>query len=230
MGEQFWALVNSKIGLAALGFVFSTVFAGWINNEYQELAWMSKKQFEILQRTLDQQEELTQEIASLMDDRLFWLQKVYWAVQDDNEPNYIETLWKEDYYPAVVKWNRRLNNNIYRIKSLTRQADIEINKYFYTYEDDVSYQNPETAHGYFKAAHYAVRELACCHEVPGFCSHNTDKKRCVTDGKGIEQAVERRLQNLAQNNTKFLNNLQIAFDEHNNRLNIKRYSWPEIEF
>lgn len=229
MREKLWAFLNCKITLTILSFLFTTVLAGWVNQQYQELAWLGKKQFEILQRTLDQQEALTKELAGLMDDRLFWVQKVYWALADDDKPAYIKAMWDKDYYPTVVNWNRQLNNNLYRIKILTRLTQSDSNENFYTHEDDISYQDPDTVHGYYKAAHYAVRTLACCEEVPGFCSHYMDKRRCIIDKEGIEQEAQAKLQQLAHNNTEFLNKLQLAFDAHNAELNLSGSLFPHLQ-
>lgn len=229
MGEKIWAFVNSKIGLALLGFMLTSVFAGWINNQYQELAWLGKKQLEILERTLDEQEVLTKELAGLMDDRFFWLQKAYWALQG-NELAYFNKTWTEDYYPTVVNWNRHLNGNIHRISHLTRSPGYAVDERFYTDEDDISYQAPETVHGYFKAAYYAVRSLACCRKITGFCNLEKDVQRCATDEQGIIEEGKVRLRQLARHNTAFLSYLHTAFDAHNKQLDLQGKFLPLIRF
>lgn len=231
MIEKIWQLINSKIGITTIGFLFTTIAAGWVNNQYQELAWLSKKQFEILQRTLDQQEMLTEELAGLMDDRYFWLQKVAWSLEDGDDPAKIKQLWEEDYYPTVIKWNRQMNSNLYRIKILTRFADpdnADTNKLFYTHEDDVSYLQSDTVHGFFKATHYAVRYLACCQEVPGFCTQEVNEKKCAADEHTVKRDMQAKLQQLAQNITEFLNQLQIAYDAHNERLDLQGAFLPQL--
>lgn len=215
MKEKLWELINSKVGLTVIGFVFTTILAGWINTQYQQLAWLNKKQFEMLHRALTQQETFTNDLAALMDDRFFWVQKVFWSLEAGDEPDFTKSLWVDKYYPTVVNWNRNLSSNISHIKRLTRLAPNDISEKFYTDEDDISYQEPDTVHGHFKSAHYAVRTLACCNGVPNFCSQNMDKQRCVTHADEILKEARLKIQQLAKSNTKFLDTLQNAFDLNN---------------
>ncbi len=215
MQEKIWGLLNSKISLTVIGFLCTTVLADWLNTQYQSLAWLGKKQFEIMERTLTKQEEFMTDLITVMDNRSFWLQKVFWALEDQNEPAHIKQLWRDEYYPTVIDWNESLTRNLYHMRMLTRGTHHDINSKFYTNEDDVSYQEPETVHGHYKSAHYLVRNMACCEGIADFCSENFDVKQCPASIDNIKLKAETSIQQLVATNTNFLVELQRTFDVSN---------------
>jgi hypothetical protein len=106
--------VEGALGIL-LGFALTTVAGGWWASYLQQRAWSRQNEVRLIEAAIERAQAACQEITSLLDRRLFRMQRLMWAATrgraDDVDMEELERR-RQDYVTILFEWNDHLNANL----------------------------------------------------------------------------------------------------------------------
>lgn len=106
--------MDNTIGIV-LGFALTTVAGGWWASYLQQRAWKRQNEVRLLEGAIDQARDACQSITSLLDRRLYRMQRLMWAATSQDPDGLDEAELerrRQDYISVLFEWNDHLNTNL----------------------------------------------------------------------------------------------------------------------
>lgn len=107
-------MVEGALGVL-LGFALTTVAGGWWASYLQQRAWTRQNDVRLIEAAIERAGAASQEITSLLDRRLYRMQRLMWAATrggaDDVDLEELERR-RQDYVAILFEWNDHLNSNL----------------------------------------------------------------------------------------------------------------------
>jgi hypothetical protein len=98
-----------------LGFALTTVAGGWWASYLQQRAWKRQNEVRLLEAAIERAGAACQQITSLLDRRLFRMQRLMGAATraaaDEIDMDELERR-RQDYLAILFEWNDHLNTNL----------------------------------------------------------------------------------------------------------------------
>lgn len=199
-------LLSTDGGKLILSFLLTTVCGGILGTVWSALSSQRARKTELLSRRLDRQQELIEELAQVMGERVFRLERLFWTLEDirstsDLGDERLQRITKssDEYYDAVFRWNLNLRRYRVRISHLTTE---EIADAFCRDEAESRSDGSTTLYGRFVRAHYAVKDL-----------RDAAMKQQPTTDEGKIGAVRAKIAQLYDAIDDFLKQLQGSFEK-----------------
>lgn len=103
--------MENVVGIV-VGFVLTTIAGGWWAARLQERSWVRQNDAQLRQAERERADAACQELLSLMDRRLYRMQRLYWAASGASVD--VDELERRrlDYVAILFAWNDRLNTNL----------------------------------------------------------------------------------------------------------------------
>ncbi len=146
-----WEILNSKFSLLIGGFVLTTIVGKYLTTFLQRKSWERQTKIDLYQKKYDNGTKFLDELSKLIGTRFFLLQKLLWAIEDENQER-IEKVEK-DYFAVVHSWNSEYYMNRNKVRLLVSD---EMANYFLDYADDRNPQKPKSLHYKFVFTHRIV--------------------------------------------------------------------------
>ena len=144
--------LQSPLGLLLLGFCLTTVLGGLLTTRLQRALWERQTRLEVFRRRYEEGTVFLDQLSSLIDRRLFGLQRLLWVIEEGVEADQLETKERE-YFQTVIEWNGTLRSNRNKIRLLIGESQASD---FLDYRDDGRQEHPRSLHYQFVKAHNAV--------------------------------------------------------------------------
>lgn len=97
------------------GFALTTLIGGWWASYLQQRAWNRQNEVRLIEAAIERAGAACQEITSLLDRRLFRMQRLTWAATrgraDEVDLDELERR-RQDYVAILFEWNDHLNTNL----------------------------------------------------------------------------------------------------------------------
>ena len=93
-----------------VGFLLTTVAGGWWASQLQQRAWLRQNEVQLRQAEQESAAGACREITSLLDRRLYRMQRLVWATTSGD----LEELERrrQEYVAVLFDWNDHLNTNL----------------------------------------------------------------------------------------------------------------------
>jgi len=193
-------LGKEEFSKIVISFVLLVLVGGYLNSNFQERSWERQVRYELLKNEIETERELISEITGLVDQRLFAVEQVIWAIKD-NRRNNMPDLW-QGYMETVNRWN--INDNVIQTR-LVQMFGYEVAAEFLTDTDDKNNVIPLSIHYKFYEIHQSLLSLKGCVQLG--CDYQKDLKRI---GALIEA--------LSEQQSRFLGDLNARLISKNNLL------------
>jgi hypothetical protein len=144
-------LLQSNWFLLLEAFALTTVAEGILTYYIQKRSWNRQTKLDLYKRKYDEGIKFLDELSELIGNRLFFLQKLLWAI-NDNDTERIANIEKA-YFPIVDAWNNRYYKNRNKIRLLVNEGSADS---FLSYADDNKGDAPNSLHYKFVIAHRKV--------------------------------------------------------------------------
>jgi len=134
-----------------VGFLLTSVLGGLLTFWLNRLTFARQARLDLLRRRHEEGVRFLDDLSSLVDRRLFALQRFLWAV-DSGDP---ERLARHEtaYFETVAEWNGKLRSNRNKARLLVGQKFADD---FLDYSDDQRLDAPRSLHYHFALAHRSV--------------------------------------------------------------------------
>ena len=133
------------------GFVLTTVGGGILTFWFQWLSWRRQARLEVLRQRYAEGLSFVSGLMKLIDRRLFRLQQVIWALEDDAPDERLKNALST-YHEAVTEWNETLRSNHTYVQVLVGP---QFGSSFLDFGDE-DRGTPGSLHYRFVAAHNAL--------------------------------------------------------------------------
>ncbi len=184
LNDRFRTITENKLVLLVAGFFLTGVIGTYLNQEFQSAAWQRDKRYELLRTRLDRGTEMIEELASLMNKRVFGLNRLDFNA--DASWAGFRPIW-DQYYGSVIEWNESVNAFKHRVTMYVGEDEaLDL----LDYRDESHPASPRSIHGHFVKAHSAMFALRQCirdgcadqsdlateaHNTLGWLESNTDR-------------------------------------------------------
>jgi hypothetical protein len=126
----------TEVATIAVGFILTTVAGGWWASRLQQRSWDRQFEVRLQEDELRRAAEVYDDLARLLDKRLYRMRRLYWAVAELRSGVEVSDRLDSslhDYNEVLYEWNDRLNANLALIGSHFGSAPREY--LFDLYED-----------------------------------------------------------------------------------------------
>ena len=183
--KVFSKFLSSKYGPIIIGIAISAFLGLFINSQIQNSIINRQQEFEIYKRNLNSSEKIILDTVLLINERLFLLQRVFWAYQHGEKEDA-----KHDYFAyrnlikkwSVVDMNYRLRLNMYLGGSI---ADEFYSSEIGGYNDNI-YDKFSRAHGYILKWKTCLKK-SCSNSDNNVCkTQECNKEKDLTEKSIVE--------------------------------------------
>lgn len=94
-----------------VGFALTTVAGGWWAARLQERSWVRQNDVRLREAENERAGAACQDLMSLLDRRLYRMQRLLWAADGSGDDDEIERR-RQEYVNVLIAWNDRLNTNL----------------------------------------------------------------------------------------------------------------------
>lgn len=192
-----------------------SIGAVFVINHYQKIKERQEDKETWLTEIQEKQEKLANDLATAINNRYFYLQRVYWALskKEGYSLQMVDSRWQE-YYLVVVDWNKKLLFNRNKIRRLTESTSTLADR-FYAVKNDTDLK---TLQDYFVKAH---TEILACYREAQVCDNKFTlkaKHNCIptqwSEWPSWERRMKEALEALIQEIDQFMLELHKEFDDY----------------
>lgn len=105
----------TELATIAIGFILTSVVGGWWAARLQQRSWDRQNDLRLQEDERERAAGVSQDLAALLDKRLYRMRRVYWAVDGHQTGSVtMEALDARlsDYNDVLYEWNDKLNANL----------------------------------------------------------------------------------------------------------------------
>ncbi len=144
-------IIDSKFFLLFAGFVLTTVAGGILTFYFQKRNWRRQACIDLYKKKYDDGIKFLDDLSELIGKRLFFLQKLIWAISDKDDERLVRV--EKEYFEIVNIWNINYYKNRNKIRLLVNEIVADI---FLDYNDDLKLDDPTSLHYKFVITHRKV--------------------------------------------------------------------------
>ncbi|MCP4413977.1 MAG: hypothetical protein GY808_15565 [Gammaproteobacteria bacterium] len=143
--------LRERLVFLVAGFLLTTLGGALWNFILDRSSWERQAKQELHQSRYQEGVKYLDELSELVGRRFFFLQRYYWAIEDQNQDKLTER--EQEYFSVVKDWNSKFWLNRNKIRLL---IDEDFANRFMTYDDDLSEDKPTSLHYHFVLAHRKI--------------------------------------------------------------------------
>ena len=128
---DIWSVLNSRLVLLLLGFIFTTIAGGILTSWLQRQSWKKQTRVDLFRKRYEEGSQFLDELSKVIGNRYFQMQRYLWAIEDTHDDKFHAV--ESEYFNSVVEWNSAMWVNRNKVRLLVGEAHANT---FLDYRDD----------------------------------------------------------------------------------------------